>query len=129
MLFAPTALLPSVESMLPLPSWSMPRPPALTTTGAAFRRCTVKVPKAPPPWPTTLMASVAMPCWASVAATVQGAPYMLSVKPWPNSATGQPPAGLLPAGRKTCTIKSLWLCTAGSPVNVPVAGMTLSPLA
>ena len=117
------ALLPSVESMLPLPSWSMPRPPAGTTTGAPSLRDTFSVPSAPPPWPTTWMAMVAMPCAAKLAATVHGAPYMLSPKPWPKMATGQPPAGLVPLGTKTSTIKSLLPCGTGVPVSVPVAGM------
>ena len=63
------ALDPSVASMSVSPFWSMPRPPADKVTGAPLERATVSVPAAPPPWPTTLMATVAIPCAASVAAT------------------------------------------------------------
>ena len=73
--FAPTALTPSVESMVPLPSWSMPRPPSGSVTGGAAPRLTVYVPSGPPPWPTTLIAIVAMPFRASVPATTGGAPF------------------------------------------------------
>ena len=58
------------------------------------------VPSGPPPWPTTLIAIVAMPLCAIVEATVIGKPCFESVKPWPKIATGQPPAGSGPtAGR------------------------------
>src|SRR6266853_1238545 len=72
----------------------MPRPPAGTTTTSPFVRSTARVPSAPPPWPTTLIAIVAIPRDASTDATTHGAPYMLSVNPCPKIATGQPPAGL-----------------------------------
>src|SRR6266850_1895093 len=68
----------------------MPRPPAGTTTAPPFVRSTAKVPSAPPPWPTTLIAIVAIPWDASTDATTHGAPYMLSVKPCPKIATGLP---------------------------------------
>ena len=77
----------------------MPRPPAGIVTGGAPVRNTVSVPSGPPPWPTTLIAMVAMPCDASEDATAIGAPCLLSVKPWPKIATGHPPRGGVPAGR------------------------------
>ena len=84
-----TAFTPSVESMVPLPSWSMPRPPSGTSRGCnGGVRFTVSVPSAPPPCPTTLMAIVASPFAASVPATAIGAPCLLSVKPWPKITTG-----------------------------------------
>ena len=101
MALAPTALEPSVESMVPLPSWSMPRPPSGMVTGAPTSGMIVRVPVVPPPpCPTTLMAIVAMPWNAIVEATASGAPCLLSVKPWPKIATGQPPAGGVPDGTK-----------------------------
>jgi hypothetical protein len=59
---------------------------------------TISEPPAPPPWPTTLIAIVAMPCDANEPATVDGEPCLLSVKPCPKIATGQPDAGGVPAG-------------------------------
>ena len=98
---APTAFTPSVESMVPLASWSIPRPPLESVTGAPAVRSTVYVPSAPPPWPTTSMAIVATPACASEEATSHGAPFLLSPNPWPKIAVGQPPAGVGPAGRKS----------------------------
>ena len=98
---APTALEPSVESMLPSPFWSKPRPPSGTLPiGTKVGLRMFSIPAAPPPWPTTLMAIVAIPCAARVEATTTSAPCLLSVKPWPKIATGQPAAGALPAGTK-----------------------------
>ena len=82
------ALEPSVESIVPLPFWSMPRPPAGSVTAPGLVGLTVSVPRGPPPWPTTLMAIVATPCAASDAATNHGPPCLLSPKPWPKTATG-----------------------------------------
>src|SRR5258707_15149088 len=100
----------------------MPRPPAGTTTASPFARSTARVPSAPPPCPTTLIAMVAIPRDASTDATAQGAPYMLSVKPCPKIATGQPPAGFGPAGRNTakCILVLDW--GTGRPVRVGGAG-------
>lgn len=67
-----------------------------------------------------------MPREAKVDATVQGAPYMLSVKPWPKIATGQPAAGLSPDGRKSWKISFSLPCSLGASVSVPTAGMYLS---
>ena len=92
------ALTPSVESIVPLPSWSMPRPPAGNVTVVRSVRATVSVPSGPPPWPTTLIAIVAMPFFAIVDAVVIGKPCFESVKPCPTIATGQPPAGSGPDG-------------------------------
>jgi hypothetical protein len=97
-----------------------------STTGLPDVGSTVSVPSAPPPWPTTLMAIVAMPCDASTEATAHGAPYMLSVKPWPKIATGHPFAGLLPAGTKISKRRSFALCGLGLPMSVGTAGMYLS---
>jgi hypothetical protein len=40
-----------------------------------------------------------MPRRASDDATMNGLEFLLSPKPWPKIATGQPPAGFAPAGR------------------------------
>ena len=104
----------------------MPRPPAGTITGAPpLLDSTASVPSAPPPWPTTLIDTVAMPAAAYTDAWVHGAPYMLSVKPWPKIATGHPPAGLVPAGRNICTTMPLLDCACGCPVSVAVGGKYL----
>ena len=63
---------------------------------APGRRCSV--PSAPPPWPTTLIAIVAMPLRASVPATTSGAPSFESVKPWPKIASASRPRAAVPAG-------------------------------
>ena len=60
---------------------------------------------------------------ASATRPSNGAPFMLSPKPWPKMATGQPPAGLAPAGRNSVK-KTLFVpCAAGVPERVPVGGM------
>jgi hypothetical protein len=120
-------LTPSVESIVPLPFWSMPRPPAGRVTGAAPSvRLTVYVPSAPPPCPTTLIAIVAIPARASEDATAHGAPFLESVKPCPKVATGQPAAGVVPAGMNS--VNWIWFvaCGVGFPVLVPTGGMTLA---
>ena len=85
---------------------------------------TVYVPSDPPPYPTTLIATVAIPACASEDATTQGAPSLLSVNPWPKIAVGQPPAGLAPAGRNSVTCIRFVDCGTGVPVLVPTAGIT-----
>jgi hypothetical protein len=75
------AFTTSVESIVPLPSWSIPRPPAGIVTGVRPARTTVIVPRGPPPCPTTLIATVATPFAASIDATAIGAPCFESVKP------------------------------------------------
>ena len=62
--------------------------------------------------------------WVDIAgsdgeATVHGTPYMLSVKPWPKIATGQPPAGLVPEGVKSVRPIVFVESGAGVPVAVP----------
>jgi hypothetical protein len=98
----------------------------VNVTGAPTARFTVSVPNAPPPWPTTLIAIVAMPAAAMDDATTRGLLFLLSPKPWPKMATGQPPAGAVPFGRKRlkCTRFVPW--GAGAPVLEPTAGMTSS---
>ena len=119
-------MTPSVESIVPLPSWSMPRPPAGRVTGAAPPvRLTVYDPSAPPPCPTTLIAIVAIPACASEDATAHGAPFLESVKPWPKIATGQPVAGFAPAGMNSVNWMGFVLSGFGFPVLVPTGGMTL----
>jgi hypothetical protein len=98
----------------------------LTITGGCAGRNTASDPSGPPPCPTTLIDAVAMPCDASTEATTHGAPYMLSPKPCPKIATGQPPAGFAPAGTKSCSSRLLLPCGCGWPVSVPVAGMYLA---
>ena len=65
------------------------------------------------------MAIDAMPARASVPATAHGAPFLLSVKPCPKIATGQPPAGWTPTG--TNSVNCTWFvpCATGVPVAVP----------
>ena len=77
------AFTPSVVSITVLPSWSNPRPPAGSTTGPPAVRLTISVPSGPKPWPTTLIAIVAIPRRAIEPATRNGLPFLLSVKPWP----------------------------------------------
>ena len=72
------ALTPSVESIVPLWSWSIPRPPAGSVSVGNPGRLTVNVLAGPPPCPTTLIAIVAMPARASDAATAHGAPFIES---------------------------------------------------
>ena len=69
------------------------------------------------------MAIVAMPWLANVAATASGAPCLLSVKPCPKIATGQPPAGVVPAGITRLKTSLLAPWTLGTPVRVPIGGM------
>ena len=78
--WTPIALTPSVESIVPLPSWSIPRPPAGNVSGPPGV-VAVYVPAAPKPWPTTLIAIVAIQACASEEATAQGAPFFESVNP------------------------------------------------
>ncbi len=82
------------------------------------------VPRGPPPCPTTLIAIEAMPFRASVPATAGGAPFFQSVKPCPKIAVGQPPAGFVPAGRKSENWIVFVPCRCGLPVLVPTCGMT-----
>ncbi len=124
--FAPTALTPSVESNVPFPFWSTARPPAGRDRGGTPLRRTVYVPAGPKPCPTTLIAIVASPACASEDATAHGAPFFESVKPCPKIATGQPPAGAVPAGSKSVNWISFVDWTAGSPLRVPTAGITPS---
>ena len=72
------ALTPSVVSIALSPSWSIPRPPAGSTTGPPAERLTISVPSGPPPWPTTLIAIVAIPRRAIEPATRNGLPFLLS---------------------------------------------------
>src|SRR5206468_7469286 len=104
----------------------MPRPPSGITTGRPPAGCTVRKPAAPPPWPTTLIAIVAIPWAANVEATANGAPCLLSVKPCPKIATGQPSAGAVPEGMNRLKKSSLIRCTTGTPVRVPIGGMNFS---
>src|SRR5262245_31636576 len=69
------------------------------------------------------MAIVAMPWRASVEATANGAPCLLSVKPCPKMATGQPPTGTVPAGTIRLNSSVLILCATGTPVRVGIGGM------
>ena len=57
-------------------------------------------------------------------ATAGGAPFFQSVKPWPKIATGQPPDGGVPAGRKTENCTWFVPCATGLPVLVPTGGIT-----
>ena len=116
------ALTPSVESIVPLWSWSIPRPPAGSVSVGDPGRLTVNVLADPPPCPTTLIAIVAMWARASDAATAHGAPFIESVKPWPKIATGQPPAGAVPDGTNSVKTRFSTRCTAGTPVRVPTGG-------
>ncbi len=86
-------------------------------------RLTVYVPSGPPPCPTTLIAIEAMPFSASLPATACGAPFFQSVNPCPKIATGHPPAGRAPAGRKSENWMLFVPCGTGVPVAVPTAGM------
>src|SRR5919201_1759514 len=103
----------------------MPRPPAGKVTGPAGVAA-VYVPSGPKPWPTTLIAIVAIPARPSDEATAQGAPFFESVKPWPKIATGQPPAGLTPPGTKSVNWSWFVPCGTGVPVAVPYGGITFS---
>src|SRR5262249_2813313 len=105
---------------------------------------TVSVLLGPKPWPTTLIAMVAMPLCASVEATAKGPPCLLSVKPWPKMATGQPLLGRGPAGINrlkntssdpcegtlwrvgTWGIKTLAFCQC-CPANLPKASVATEP--
>src|SRR6476469_2294450 len=119
------ALTPSVESIVPLPSWSIPRPPAGKVTGPAGV-VAVYVPSGPKPGPTTLIAIVARPAWARDEATTQGAPFLESVNPCPKMTVGQPPAGAAPDGTKS--VNWIWFlpCGTGVPVAVPYGGITFA---
>ena len=107
--------------MTPVPSWSIPRPPSgkVTDVGPWLM---VNVLLGPKPWPTTLIAMDAMPLCASVEATANGAPCLLSVNPWPNIATGQPLVGRLPDGMNRLKNMSCVDCT-GTSLRVATAGM------
>src|SRR5215471_16785567 len=69
------------------------------------------------------MAIVAIPLCASVEATTSGLLFLLSPKPWPKMATGQPFVGRVPAGINKLKYRSCVLWTAGTPVRVGTAGM------
>src|SRR5579859_1302013 len=98
----------------------------------------------PKPWPTTLIAIVAIPLWASVEATANGAPCLLSVNPWPKIATGQPLVGRGPDGmnrlKKSSSVPCAGtLCVVGTwgmktlafcqccPANLPKARVLTDP--
>src|SRR5215207_7816769 len=111
---APVADEPSLDSTSPSRSWSIPRPkagivvvaPPLVTTQAL---------SGPKPWPTTLVPIVA-----------RNTALVELVKPWPNPATGHPPAGGVPGGR-TATKGSRSASTGrGPPSPVGVCGMVTS---
>jgi len=90
---------PSVLVIWPLhPGQSRVRLPGKSCCAALFDRQRAVGPK---PWPTTLMAMVAMPLCASVEGTANGAPCLLSVNPWPK----WPPASR--AGPRSCGINRL----------------------
>src|SRR6476646_692336 len=76
---------PSALVIGPFPSWSNPRPPSRNVVEVA-PCCTVSVLLGPKPWPTTLIAMLAMPLCARTEATANGAPCLLSVNPWPKIA-------------------------------------------
>src|SRR5262249_28994649 len=92
-------------------------------TGEPTRGVMIRVPAEPRPWPTTLMAIVAMPRLANIAATASGAPCLLSVNPCPKIATGQPPAGVGPAGMIKLNSRVLVPWATGTPVRVPIGGV------
>ena len=48
-----------------------------------------------------------------------GAPFLLSVNPWPKIATGQPPAGAVPAGTNSVNCTLFTDCTAGHTGSRP----------
>jgi hypothetical protein len=108
------------------PSRSWPRPPDGRRTGAAGGAVvTVIVPRGPPPWPTTLIAIVAMPCSASDA-TSAVAPLRSLAKPCPKTAIGQPPGGRGPDGTNRLKKTSSLPCACGVPVRVSTGGITRS---
>jgi hypothetical protein len=72
------------------------------------------------------MAIVAIPAFAIVEATANGLLFLLSPKPCPKIATGQPPAGCGPDGRKRLKYTAFVPWTAGDPVSVPVGGITFA---
>src|SRR5947209_14601578 len=80
----------------------------------------------PNPWPTTLIAMLAMPLCASVDATANGAPCLLSVNPWPKIATGQPLVGRGPEGINRLKKMSSVPC-AGTGFRVGTCGMKTFP--
>ncbi len=57
---------------------------------------------------------------------MNGLAFLLSPNPCPKIATGQPPAGAVPAGRNRLKWIRFVPCTAGTPVRVPVAGITFA---
>src|SRR5258708_9014165 len=87
---------------------------------------------------------LAMPLWASVEATANGAPCLLSVNPWPKIATGHPLVGRGPEGMNrlkksfsvpcdgtvwlvgTCGMKTPAFCQC-CPVNLPNAMVLMEP--
>src|SRR5262245_23986305 len=69
------------------------------------------------------MAMVAMPLWANVEATANGLLFLLSPKPCPKIATGQPCVRRVPAGINKLKESSSVPCTEGTPVRVGTGGM------
>src|SRR5262249_61534140 len=92
---------PASRAWCPFLPGAGPRPPAVNVSVGLPGLATVYVLCAPKPWPTTLIAIVAMPACASDDATAHAAPFIESVNPWPKIATGQPPAGFAPDGTKS----------------------------
>src|SRR2546422_694594 len=87
------ASTPSVESIVPSPFWSIPRPPAGIVTAESPRRRTVSVPSGAPPWPTTVIAIVARAYDAIDAAPAIRAPFLFSGEPGPKIETRPTPRG------------------------------------
>ena len=81
------------------------------------------VPSGPNPCPTTLIAMVAMPREARIEATTSGLLFLLSPKPCPKIATGQPLAGFVPEGTNRLKWTMLLPNVSGVPVRVPLGGM------
>src|SRR5258708_9632308 len=73
------------------------------------------------------MAMEARRLGASAEATANGAPCLLSVKPWPKIATGQPLAGRGPAGINRLKNKSSVPGWGGTLAPVGTAGMNTPP--
>jgi hypothetical protein len=77
----------------------MPRPPSEKVTDSPPDWLTVSVLSGPYPLPTALMAMVAIPSAASVAAKLTRAWSLFGLAELPMIATGQPLAGLGPDGK------------------------------
>src|SRR5918993_1344318 len=79
----------------------------------------------PKPWPTTLVPIVAMPFWA-LATAARNTALVELVKPWPNTATGHPPAGGVPGGGAATKGSRSASTGRGPPSLVGVCGMVMS---